>query len=259
MMAAICLTFGEQSENHVHMEKLGNGLALNGYSYEEMIKFKTRFETKKCETELICLNDYLSCADDSITKAYVLHIKNGIRKLNIDSDLLMETLEELDWDKKYFDTRRNKVLNKNARYNLCFSDYSRDPDYINKKGRIVGYDDVILLKILKKKILNLLDETDLECEGNYYYDIKKTGIGFHGDGERKKVLGINLCNPSKEKRELQWKWYLNSQIVSETCIIELEHGDMYIMSEKATGFDWKCRNIYTLRHGAGIKDSRYLK
>jgi len=31
------------------------------------------------------------------------------------------------------------------------------------------------------------------------------------------------------------------------------------MSEKSTGFDWKRRNIYTLRHGAGIKDSRYLK
>lgn len=258
-MAAICLTFGEQAENHVYMEKIGHGLALNGYSYEEMIKFQSCFENKDCKTELICLNDYLSCADESITKAYVLHIKNGIRKLNIDSDLLMETLEKLDWDKKYFDIRRKKVLNKHARYNLCFSDYSQEPNYINKKGRIVNYDDVILLKILKKKLLKILDEKDLECEGNYYYNINKTGIGFHGDSERKKVMGINLCNPSKEKRELHWKWYLNSQIVSEPCIIELEHGDIYIMSEKASGFDWKCRNIYTLRHGAGIKDSRYLK
>jgi len=33
----------------------------------------------------------------------------------------------------------------------------------------------------------------------------------------------------------------------------LEDGDMYIMSEKASGFDWKKRSIYTLRHAAGEK------
>lgn len=32
---------------------------------------------------------------------------------------------------------------------------------------------------------------------------------------------------------------------------------MYIMSEKATGYDWKKRSIYTLRHAAGCK--KYLK
>ena len=33
--------------------------------------------------------------------------------------------------------------------------------------------------------------------------------------------------------------------------IKLKDGDMYIMSEKAVGTDWKRRNIYTLRHSAG--------
>lgn len=31
-------------------------------------------------------------------------------------------------------------------------------------------------------------------EGNYYYDINKTGIGFHGDSERKKVIAISLSD-----------------------------------------------------------------
>ena len=258
-MSAICLTFGEKSENHVGMEKLGNGLALKGYSYEDVIRFKNKFEQTGAKTDLICLNDYLFDKNEYITKGYVLHIKNGINKLGLDSDSLMESLEEQEWDTKYYDTRRSKVLNKRARYNLCFGHNSREPDYPNKKGKIVSYDDIPILKSLRTQLLNLLDEPTLECEGNYYYDIKKTGIGFHGDSERKKVVGINLTNPTNIKRELHWKWYLNSKIVSNPFVLELEHGDIYIMSTKATGFDWQRRSIYTIRHGAGIKDSKYLK
>jgi hypothetical protein len=39
--------------------------------------------------------------------------------------------------------------------------------------------------------------------------------------------------------------------------IKLNDGDMYIMSEKAVGTDWKKKNICTLRHSAGIKGSKY--
>jgi len=38
--------------------------------------------------------------------------------------------------------------------------------------------------------------------------------------------------------------------------LKLEHGDIYFMSEKATGFDWKNRKIVTLRHAAGA--SKYI-
>ena len=34
-------------------------------------------------------------------------------------------------------------------------------------------------------------------------------------------------------------------------LIQLNHGDMYIMSEKAVGNDWKLKNKPTLRHAAG--------
>ena len=36
-------------------------------------------------------------------------------------------------------------------------------------------------------------------------------------------------------------------------------GDCYIMSEKSSGFDWKKRSLVTLRHGAGVEGSKYLK
>ena len=33
----------------------------------------------------------------------------------------------------------------------------------------------------------------------------------------------------------------------------LKSGDLYIMSNKATGFDWKIKNILTIRHAAGCE------
>ena len=49
---------------------------------------------------------------------------------------------------------------------------------------------------------------------------------------------------------LHFNWFYNSKSVGETLKLTLNNGDMYIMSEKAVGNDWKKRSIYTLRHSA---------
>jgi hypothetical protein len=36
-------------------------------------------------------------------------------------------------------------------------------------------------------------------------------------------------------------------------LIPLEDGDMYVMSEKAVGTDWKKKTIKTLRHATGCE------
>ena len=41
---AICITCGEQSENHVGMVKNGNGLAKNGYNLKDLKNIKKKFE-----------------------------------------------------------------------------------------------------------------------------------------------------------------------------------------------------------------------
>ena len=42
---------------------------------------------------------------------------------------MFDELYKLDPDTKYFDTRRQKVLNKRARYNLCFADNGQKSDF----------------------------------------------------------------------------------------------------------------------------------
>jgi hypothetical protein len=106
---------------------------------------------------------------------------------------------------------------------------------------------------LLSKIRNFLPDflgekaKDLMVEGNYYYDVDKCGIGFHGDSERKKVIAIRLG----KSIPLHFQWALNGKPIGERIELTLNHGDMYVMSEKATGYDWKTRKIPTLRHAAG--------
>ena len=58
------------------------------------------------------------------------------------------------------------------------------------------------------------------------------------DAERKKVIGVRLGTSAP----LKFRWYKNSTIVGDTLSITLNSGDVYIMTEKTTGNDWKKRN-----------------
>lgn len=247
---AICITAGEQSENHAGMQINGDGLAACGFSVEELVEFCTILKEKGIDSEYIRLDDYLE-DKDGVEPASLLIIRNGVEKLAgvLSKDMLSEQLS-FEWDKKYWDTRRSKVLNKLARYNVCYGQEKQEPDYENKKGTIISYEKAGLIDKWRKS-LEIFGEkaTNLEVEGNLYYDIKKCGIGFHGDSERKKVIACSLGG----SRPIHWQWYYKSQTIGERIKFVLNSGDMYIMSEKTSGYDWKKRNTKTLRHAAGEK------
>lgn len=81
--------------------------------------------------------------------------------------------------------------------------------------------------------------------------MKKCGIGFHGDGERKKVIALRLATGKCEP--IQYQWFLKGKPIGKRAIVELEDRDIYIMSEKAVGSDWKKKNTATLRHATGCE------
>ena len=96
---------------------------------------------------------------------------------------------------------------------------------------------------------------ELACEGNYYYDVSKCGIGFHGDGERKRVVGLRLG----ASIPLHFQWFTKSNPIGNRFIVQLNHGDLYIMSEKAVGTDWMLSSKITLRHAAGSSKYTTIK
>jgi len=249
---AITITFGDVAENHKGMQKIGK-ISNNGFTYEELLNVKKWCDDKNIVTEIIRLHDSLpeDIKDLPNLKAYLLIIRNGVSNFlenNEGSDLLFIEQSGLIRDKKAF--MYGRVVNKHARHNLCFGEMDQEPEYENGKGRVYAFDSLPFLKQLRTILPDIIgvNGSNLQAEANYYYDITKCGIGFHGDSERKKVIGIRLGHSIP----LHYLWFINNKPVSLPIIISnLKHGDIYIMSEKTTGYDWKKSSIYTLRHSAG--------
>ncbi len=241
------LTYGNCAENHKSMEIIGKKLEY-GLKKEDLEKAKKYFENLKYKCELIELHKIINITDE----AYLLIVRNGVDAIlgeNKKDDLYLEQ-DKLEKDSKAY--MYGRVVNKKARHNLCFSDYKQQADYENKKGTVVNFKDVKYTNIIRNKIYEILNNDivkDLQCEGNYYYDVEKTYIGFHGDTEREIVIAVRLGADFP----LYYQWYKDSKKVGELYECVLKHGDIYFMSEKAVGTDWKKSSKYTLRHAAGSK------
>ena len=241
----ITLTFCDSGENHVGMEMLGEKVEVgDGFQLEDLIKTREKFEELGLETELYNLGELV---DEEKEEAYVLVIRSTVSKL-VNKEELWNELTRFEWDRKYYCTRRKRVLNKHARANVCFAEVGRVSDYERKRGTIIGYTNVPQLALLRKTIeIGVGDKgSNMVCEGNRYFK-ESCGIGFHGDSERRRVIGVRLGL----SMPIHWCWYKNSKAIGKKLELMLNDGDMYMMSEKAVGTDWKKRKIATLRHAAG--------
>jgi hypothetical protein len=247
------ITFGDCAENHVGMQQLGELRTKGeGMDYKYLQTIKETYEKLGFKCEIVDLVKEGDVKESNPADAYVLIIREGYKAMlgddaNIE-DLNAEMLR-CEWDTKAY--MRGRVVNKKARYNLIFSNDEQEPDYENKKGRIIKYDDVPLLKKIHNDLPVYFGEKadKLHAEGNYYYDMKNTYIGFHGDAERRIVVAMRLGNVIMP---FHYQWFLNSNPIGERIIVDLNPGDMYVMSEKAVGTDWMTKRIPTLRHATSM-------
>jgi hypothetical protein len=132
---------------------------------------------------------------------------------------LVTELTGLNWDSKAF--MYGRVVNKKARHNLCFADFSQDADFENKKGTIIDFAKLKYLSEVRNNLQEILSDK-LFAEGNLYYDINKCYIGYHGDTERSKVVALRLG----EDFPLYFQWYQNSEAVSQPMKFNIHSGDV---------------------------------
>jgi hypothetical protein len=245
------LTFGGQVENGVNMQKIGE-MDEEGFSKKELKEIRYEFENQSYTCEMVDLMKNLNRSTRKLlpldAEACVLVIRNGVSAF-CSPDSLYEEMASLRWDTKAL--MRGRVVNKHARHNLCFADFSQEPDYDSGKGRVIDFEEVKCLREIRDYLPSYLGQKGeyLLAEGNYYYDAKKCGIGYHGDRERKKVAACRVG----ASMNLMWRWFHRGKPIQEPIVIELNHGDMYVMSEKAVGTDWYSSSIPTLRHAAGAE------
>lgn len=244
MTSTITLTFGDRAENHKGMQIIGES-AIKGYTLADLQAIEALIGDPT-KTELIALST------PPLPPAYVLIIRAATE--STDSTPLATEMVALEWDKKAM--MYGRVVNKKARHNLCFDDVGQLPDYSQGKGTIVAFNTVPYLKQFRDDLWAMLcnagvetGDVTLKVEGNYYYDVSKCGIGYHGDTERKKVIGMRIG----ATMPLYYQWWHKNKPIGKPIELTIKNGDMYIMCEKAVGTDWKKSTLYTLRHAAGCK------
>ena len=270
----VTLTYGDVAESHAGMQNIGTK-SSKGFSYEDILRAQRFFTEKGCETLIVHLNDFLPDVKDIADKeehyhleiaktspefqAYLLVVRGGLRGLVGDDKGVNLTTETqfFEWDTKLYNTRRKIVQNKNARHNLNFSNEKQQSDFEKGKGTTVPWEEVPLIHNVRKELYNAFGESakNLQCEGNLYYEPDKTtGIGYHGDTERRKVIGVRLG----KRMNIHYMWYYNDRPRGVNVSLILEPGDIYCMSEKTVGTDWRpckaegwLKKRYTLRHAAG--------
>ena len=246
---SITITYGDCAENHSGMQVIGK-MADNGFSIEDLIECKLKFESEGVICKMINLNDYVEKNDmNNCDQASVLVIKDGVnhilKSIGKNADDMLKELDKQKWDTKAF--MYGRVVNKKARHNICIADEKQEPDYPKGKGTIIPFKKLRCCDKLRNSFADYLKNSEnLFAEGNLYYD-NTCGIGWHGDSERRKVIAVKLG----DVKPLNFHWYYRGKRVGTLCEIELEHADIYVMSEKTVGTDWKTKLIPTLRHSTG--------
>ncbi len=234
MKTAITITYGDQAENHAGMQRIGSPLKA-GLTIDDILTIRARLNEIKMMTEIVTLGD----------DACVLVVRNAV----VEANAIYTEQMALPWDKKVLN--RGRVVDKKARHNLCYGPEAQVPDYDAGLGRIIAFADVPYLARVRG-FIELLPPAfaGLVAEGNHYHNPKSCGIGFHGDTERKVVVAVRLGQPIP----LVFQQFVLSRPVGEPIVIKLGHGDLYVMSARAVGYDWqKCGPLPHWRHAAGAR------
>ena len=245
-------------ENHTGMEFLGNLRKKGqGWGLDRLLYAKDVLENIfDKQVDLYNLNEAclegVSIPEASKPKDAYLMVVRGFLSDRVHKNMVKE-LGSYEWDRKYWDTRRQKVLNKLARANVCYGKTGRAANYAEGKGTIIGFDQSPLVGNLLQVIEILMKDEGLIVEGNQYDDVSKNGIGPHGDTERVCVACLRVGASMPMKFGMFW----NCKVRGKPFETIINGGDLYFMSEEAVGAEWKSRSKWIWRHCAGAP--KYLK
>ena len=255
--STITITYCNVAENHVGMEKIGSSTSIKGFQLDELKNGLEVFSGSK----IYDLRELVSGTSVQVDEAYLFVAPGGadilLKEIGSSAKEMFQEQMALEWDKKILSAKHGGVVNKNARWNLCYADYNQSPAFEQGKGTVVSFDKIPRTSHIRKRLGEIFGPKakGLVAEGNLYYDVSKTGIGYHGDAERDIVVGIRLG----KTMSLHYQWYVESKPVGRNFEFALNEGDIYVMSEKAVGKDWHKKKIPTLRHAAGCKKYTDLK
>eukprot|EP00656_Telonema_subtile_P024188 TRINITY_DN2613_c0_g2_i10.p1 TRINITY_DN2613_c0_g2~~TRINITY_DN2613_c0_g2_i10.p1 ORF type:complete len:227 (-),score=44.77 TRINITY_DN2613_c0_g2_i10:424-1104(-) len=199
------ITFGEVAILHVGGVEIGT-MREQGFSVPELEEARDRIRAEGGECELVMVSDALPEKLRAAHLAATLVIRNGTQlllKSKSSADELLSEQDGIAYDRKFYNTRQKKTMNKQARYNVVFgeADVTASEDY--QQPTVHGLSGLPRLAAVREALPELLGPkaAGLNAEGNHYYQ-QGSGIGFHGDAERKIVICVSLGSTST----LRYQW-----------------------------------------------------
>jgi len=185
-------------------------------------------------------------------KACVIVIKSGVNWLMKDThisyiDILKSEHDDLIPNDRYSKNIIDRICNiKDVRipYNISNIVFSYDSDI---KNGVISLDDVDMTYKLGLELQRFFKLDYLDIESDYYEEISEYGIGYHGESNVNVKIGAILGATIP----LHFQWYRYNVPCLDKISVDLEDGDIYIISDKAVGFDCKTKSKYILRHASG--------
>ncbi len=104
---------------------------------------------------------------------------------------------------------------------------------------VKAFGELPFLSMIREELGKLSPKTvGLAAEGNHYFG-PKSNINYHGDQERKII--ICLCLGKSTELVYQCRFPEPDAAIKQrlAATLRANHGDIYFMSEKAGGYDWK--------------------
>lgn len=249
------ITFGEVAIAHVGGKEVGNGIASRGFTVQELEAAAEAIKARGGRAHVTPLSDILPPSlQTSETAAAVLVVRDGaallLGCLDAADQLLREQAESVCYDTMYWDTRRKRPLHKRARHNMVFGEEEVAASDGYQQCTVRAFAALPLLNRVRERLPSVFGSgaQGLHAEGNHYFE-ERSGIGFHGDSERKIVICLSLGQPTT----LRYCWRMpgSSEHTLPPVDVQVGHGDVYVMSEKATGYDWRYTSRPRLVHAAG--------
>ena len=242
---AITYTFCECGENHAGMERLGAMAPVGGgLSVEDLHQAAARLRADGVECTVLDLSASAPAGAVAVPPAAVLVMRAVLpavlRRGAADvagADVAAGAAAAGDaaaadaCHQQIFEEQRvlaplvdkqalmrGRVVNKHARWNLIVADAGQEPDYERGRGRVVTFERLPLLRAVRGGIAHYFGArgAGLLAEANYYYDPTQTGIGFHGDAERRIVIALRLGAPIP----LHYQWFHRGAPVGARVEIE---------------------------------------
>ena len=251
---AYTVTFGDRAENEVCMQIIGMA-APTGLSVAALGAIAHQLPGSTL-IDLTTLID--GCGFTNIPEAAVLVVRGGVSTLlgpNADAAILAELRTMPKDTTSLYD---GVVKNKRARHNNCIADFEQAPDIAGGRGTVVRFSDYPHTDALRTALTQLMRSPPLVGELNHYFNANTCGIGWHGDAERKLAAGARF-GPGVKCMPFKMQWFHKGVPVGKEARIELDAGDIYILSDKAVGYDWKSWSALTLRHSAGKDSCEYSR